>query len=105
MMLISSRSFRWLAVSLHRARKATMAQIDTHGPFTYTESLRLPRGFEQMHMLSLAKRVALGAVAATLFVVAASAQSPTASPLPRPVLGPANESNHFIETPKGWVHP
>ena len=59
-----------------------------------------------MHrMSSLAKRVALGAVAATLFVVAASAQSPTASPLPQPVLGPANESNHFIETPKGWVHP
>ena len=56
-------------------------------------------------MVSLAKRVALGAFAAALFVVAAGAQAPTASPLPQPVLGPPNASNHFIETPKGWVHP
>jgi len=56
-------------------------------------------------MVSLAKRVALGVFAAALFVVAAGAQAPTASPLPQPVLGPPNASNHFIETPKGWVHP
>jgi hypothetical protein len=59
--------------------------------------------------ISSAKRVALGAFAAALFVAAAGAQvptpTPTPSPLPQPVLGAANESNHFIETPKGWTHP
>ncbi len=53
----------------------------------------------------LVKRVILGSFAAALFVVAAGAQAPTPSPLPQPVLGPANESNHFIATPRGWVHP
>ena len=36
------------------------------------------------------------AFAAVLFVVTVSAQSPGVAP---------SEANHFIETPKGWVHP
>ena len=47
-------------------------------------------------------RVVLGACAAGLFVVAVSAQAPSFSPSPG--VAP-NEANHFIETPKGWVHP
>jgi hypothetical protein len=46
--------------------------------------------------LHLAARILLGALGAALFVVTASGQS---------VLGPPSEANHFIETPKGWVHP
>ena len=38
----------------------------------------------------------IGATAAALLVVAVQGQS---------VLGPPSEANHFIETPKGWVHP
>ena len=47
-------------------------------------------------------RAALGILGAALFVVAASAQAPNFSPS----AGVApSEANHFIETPKGWVHP
>ena len=42
------------------------------------------------------RSVLLGAAAATVFVATASTQS---------ILGPPSEANHFIETPKGWVHP
>ena len=49
-----------------------------------------------------APRVVLGACAAGLFVAAASAQAPNFSPSPG--VAPS-EANHFIETPKGWVHP
>ena len=42
------------------------------------------------------RSVLLGAAAATVFVTATSTQS---------ILGPPSEANHFIETPKGWVHP
>src|SRR5438477_9853271 len=38
----------------------------------------------------------LGALAPAIFVVTAQSQS---------ILGPPSEANHFIETPKGWVHP
>ena len=38
----------------------------------------------------------IGASAAVFLVVAVQGQS---------VLGPPSEANHFIETPKGWVHP
>jgi len=40
--------------------------------------------------------VLLGAAAAAIFITAAHGQS---------ILGPPSEANHFIETPKGWVHP
>ena len=40
--------------------------------------------------------VLLGAAAATVFVATTSTQS---------ILGPPSEANHFIETPKGWMHP
>jgi hypothetical protein len=43
-----------------------------------------------------ATRVLLGAAAAALFVTITYGQS---------ALGPPGEANHFIETPKGWVHP
>jgi len=49
-----------------------------------------------------ARRVVLGVCAAGLFVAAASAQAPNFSPSPG--VAPS-EANHFIETPKGWVHP
>jgi hypothetical protein len=48
-----------------------------------------------------ARRLVLGACAAGLFVVAAAAQAPGQ---PSPGVAPS-EANHFIETPKGWVHP
>src|SRR6476659_12090 len=47
-------------------------------------------------------RVVLGVCAAGLFVIAVSAQSPNFSPSPG--VAPS-EANHFIATPKGWVHP
>jgi hypothetical protein len=50
-----------------------------------------------MHsLIHAAKHVVLAASAAAVFVVALSAQSPGVAP---------SETNHFIETPKGWVHP
>ena len=49
-----------------------------------------------------ASRVVLGVCAAGLFVAAISAQAPNFSPSPG--VAPS-EANHFIETPKGWVHP
>jgi hypothetical protein len=42
------------------------------------------------------KSVLLGAAAAAIFIATIQAQS---------ILGPPSEANHFIETPKGWVHP
>jgi hypothetical protein len=42
------------------------------------------------------KHVSISAVAIALFVVTLAAQSPGVPP---------SEANHFIETPKGWVHP
>ena len=43
-------------------------------------------------------KLLLGAAAAILAIVAniTHAQS---------ILGPPSEANHFVETPKGWVHP
>jgi hypothetical protein len=38
----------------------------------------------------------LGATAAAIFVTTTYGQS---------ILGPPSEANHFIETPKGWMHP
>jgi len=42
------------------------------------------------------RNVLLGAAAAAIFVTTMYGQS---------ILGPPSEANHFIETPKGWVHP
>jgi hypothetical protein len=47
-------------------------------------------------------RVVPGVCAASLVVVAVSAQAPSFAPSPG--VAPS-EANHFIETPKGWVHP
>src|SRR5437867_11696861 len=50
-----------------------------------------------MHRIMLTMRMALlGALAPAIFVLTAQDQS---------ILGPPSEANHFIETPKGWVHP
>src|SRR5437762_125152 len=50
-----------------------------------------------MHRIMLTMRMALlGALAPAMFVLTAHGQS---------ILGPPSEANHFIETPKGWVHP
>src|ERR1041384_8476928 len=47
-------------------------------------------------IIRVAKSLSILAGAAALFVVSVYAQSPSVPP---------NEANHFIETPKGWVHP
>src|SRR6185436_2669407 len=47
-------------------------------------------------------RVGVVMCAASLVVVAVSAQAPNFAPSPG--VAPS-EANHFIETPKGWVHP
>jgi len=50
-----------------------------------------------MHRMTSTRRSALlGAAAAAVFITTAHGQS---------ILGPPSEANHFIETPKGWVHP
>jgi hypothetical protein len=50
-----------------------------------------------MHRIMPTMRsVLLGAAAAAIFVTITHGQS---------ILGSPNEANHFIETPKGWVHP
>ncbi len=50
-----------------------------------------------MHWIMPSMRsVLLAVAAATVFIVTTHGQS---------ILGPPNEANHFIETPKGWVHP
>src|SRR5258707_5739967 len=50
-----------------------------------------------MHQILRAVRIALLCAALTAaFVVTPQGQS---------ILGPPSEANHFIETPKGWVHP
>src|SRR5690242_4433553 len=43
--------------------------------------------------------VLLGAAAAALFVTTTYGQ------ISDSIRGPASEANHFVETPKGWVHP
>src|ERR1043165_2997675 len=50
-----------------------------------------------MHrMMSARGAVLLGAAAAAFFIATAHGES---------ILGPPSEANHFIDTPKGWVHP
>src|SRR2546426_7155825 len=50
-----------------------------------------------MYRILRTMRIALlRAAAAAILVVTAQGQS---------ILGPPSEANHFIETPKGWVHP
>jgi hypothetical protein len=50
-----------------------------------------------MHRILRTMRIALlRAAPAAILVVTAQGQS---------ILGPPSEANHFIETPKGWVHP
>ena len=46
----------------------------------------------------------LAAFAVSLFVVAVDAQTPRFNFTPSPGVAPS-EANHFVETPKGWVHP
>ena len=53
-----------------------------------------------MHrMMPVMRTVLLGAAAATIFCTTTFAQ------IHDSIRGPASEANHFIETPKGWVHP
>ena len=42
------------------------------------------------------RSVLLGVAATAIFITVTHGQS---------ILGPPSEANHFIETPKGWVHP
>src|SRR5262249_37269081 len=58
---------------------------------------KLRRHGVTMHRILRTMRAALlGALPAAAFVVAPQGQAR---------LGPPSEANHFIETPKGWVHP
>ena len=53
-----------------------------------------------MHRIKESMRnVLIGSVAAAIFVTTTYAQ------ISDSIRGPAGEINHFIETPKGWVHP
>jgi hypothetical protein len=53
-----------------------------------------------MHrMMPTLRSLLLGAAAATIFVTTTYGQ------ISDSIRGPASEANHFIETPKGWVHP
>src|SRR6476661_6413449 len=45
------------------------------------------------------RAMVLGAAAAAIFFTTTYAQ------INDSIRGPASEANHFIETPKGWVHP
>jgi hypothetical protein len=49
-------------------------------------------------MHSFVRHLLLGTFGAALFIVTTGAQTSS-------ILGPPSEANHFIETPKGWVHP
>jgi hypothetical protein len=50
-----------------------------------------------MHVIMpMMRRVILGVAATAIFVTVTHGQS---------IFGPPSEANHFIETPKGWVHP
>src|SRR5688500_2700525 len=51
-----------------------------------------------------ATRIVLGVCAAALCVAAVGAQAPGFTFAPSPGVAPT-EANHFIETPRGWVHP
>jgi hypothetical protein len=53
-----------------------------------------------MHrMMPTIRAIVLGAAAAAIFFTTTYAQ------IGDSIRGPASEANHFIETPKGWVHP
>ena len=53
-----------------------------------------------MHrMMRILRSVLLGAAATAIFFTTTYAQ------ISDSIRGPASEANHFIETPKGWVHP
>src|SRR6185436_9894739 len=53
-----------------------------------------------MHrMMPTIRAMLLGAAAAAIFLTTTYAQ------INDSIRGPASEANHFIETPKGWVHP
>ena len=53
-----------------------------------------------MHQLMpVMRHVLLGTAAVGIFFTTTFAQ------INDSIRGPANEANHFIETPKGWVHP
>jgi hypothetical protein len=57
-----------------------------------------------MHpMFRTTNRILLGMLGIALFVVTVNGQAP-ARQQPSPGV-PPSEQNHFIETPKGWVHP
>src|SRR5437870_9432625 len=49
-----------------------------------------------MRIMQTMRIALLRAAAGAILVVTAHGES---------ILGPPNEANHFIETPKGWVHP
>jgi hypothetical protein len=53
-----------------------------------------------MHwMMTTMRNVLIGGAAAAIFVTTTYGQ------INDSIRGPASEANHFIETPKGWVHP
>jgi hypothetical protein len=66
------------------------------------QASNLDRSIDPMHStFHAATRILLGGFAAALFVATLSGQGQSQ---PSPGV-PPSEKNHFIETPKGWVHP
>ena len=72
--------FARLHFTVYKARRAL------HGKLTVTIYRTMPT----------IRSALLGVAAAATFVTITYGQS---------ILGPPSEANHFIETPKGWVHP
>jgi hypothetical protein len=53
-----------------------------------------------MHwMMTTMRNVLIGGAAAAIFVTTTYGQ------INDSIRGPASETNHFTDTPKGWVHP
>ena len=50
------------------------------------------------------RRLLFGGIAVSVFVAGVEAQAPRFNFAPSPGVA-ASEANHFVETPKGWVHP
>ena len=50
------------------------------------------------------RRLLLAGIAVSVFVAGVEAQAPRFNFAPSPGVA-ASEANHFVETPKGWVHP
>src|SRR5213083_2709911 len=82
-----------LAPSAGRTRRAPFRRRDHVNRNAFNG---VPLGVTMHRIMRTLRMALLGALAPAILVVTAQGQS---------ILGPPSEANHFIETPKGWVHP